>query len=124
MEGILIPVVGVFASAALGLICVISPRLRRYSLAAFVAPISTSIAFLLGAFWLADMNPAREYGSAYIPTGSEHDPTRFDYVIWLSLVTGTLVFSATAAYFGQRVIAPILTKNLSRKRILGRWFQS
>jgi hypothetical protein len=91
----------------LALICLVKPQLRRYVLSALVTPFATNIAFLLGAFWLADMNPAREYGRAYIPTGKEHDPTRLDYLLWLSAVIATIALSAAASYLVQRVMLDV-----------------
>jgi hypothetical protein len=114
MEGILIPVFGALIGGTLGLICFFKPQLRQYFLSALITPIATSVAFLLGAFWLADMNPAREYGRAYIPNGKEHDPTRLDYILWLSAVIGTMVLCATVLHLVQRVTLNVL-KGVIRK---------
>jgi len=124
MEGILIPVLGALIGGILGLTCLFKPQFRQYFLSALITPFATSIAFLLGAFWLADMNPAREYGPAYIPTGQEHDPTRLDYLLWLSAVIGTIVLSAAVSYLVQWVtldlLKGVIRKNdISSESILG-----
>jgi lipopolysaccharide export LptBFGC system permease protein LptF len=116
MEGILIPMLGALVGGILGLICLVKPPLRRYFLSALVTPFAASLAFLLGAFWLADMNPAREYGRAYISTGKEHDPTRLDYVLWLSAVIATIALSAAVSYLIQRVMRSILGLGASAER--------
>jgi len=59
MDGILVPLLSLIVGGALGLTCAVRPRLRAYSLAALVTTPATSVTFLLGAFLLADMNPAR-----------------------------------------------------------------
>ena len=74
--------------------CMGTPKLRRYALAAFVSPIAASLVCLIGLFYLADMNPANEYGASYVPTGKEHDPTNTDFLLWL--VSTALTFLATA----------------------------
>jgi hypothetical protein len=79
MDGILLPVAGLVVSLCLGLTSFVIPRLRRFTLAALTAPFLTSVALLIGGFILADMNPAREYGAAYVPNGREHDPTKLDF---------------------------------------------
>ena len=122
MDGILIPILGVLVSGLLGFVCLLRRPLRCYLLAALVSPSATSVVFLLGGFVMADMNPAREYGAAYIPTGKEHDPTRADYVLWLSAVLITLIVSAAGAYLAQRVAMHILQGALDEKSVAGRWF--
>jgi hypothetical protein len=63
----------------------------------------------MGAFILADMNPAREYGNAYIRNGHEHDPTGIDYVLlWLSTI-GAFLLSGYIAFKVQQVIIGLLT---------------
>jgi hypothetical protein len=121
VDGILIPMCGVLISGMLGLTCLFRPRLHPYFLSALATPFATSVVFLLGAFWLADMNPAREYGPTYIPNGREHDPTRIDYVLWLSAVIGTMVLTAVAAYFGQRLSIQALKRIIPKVGELGRW---
>jgi|HubBroStandDraft_6_1064221.scaffolds.fasta_scaffold1581095_1 hypothetical protein len=116
MEGILIPIVGLMTSVALGLVCALIPRLRSYVLPALVAPFVTSVVFLFGCFILADMNPAREYGAAYVSTGKEHDPTRVDYILLFAAVCITSVVSSGAAYLVQRAAVGIL-----RESTLGQW---
>jgi hypothetical protein len=64
MDGIGIPILGMFVGLVLFLRCLAVPRLRRLSLAALASPFISSIVLLLGGFILADMNPAREYGAA------------------------------------------------------------
>ena len=66
MDGILIPVAGLFVGVSFGLFSLMVPRLRRFTAAALTAPILASVVLLVGGFILADMNPAREYGAAYI----------------------------------------------------------
>lgn len=62
------------------------------------------------------MNPAREYGPAYLPTGKEHDPTRIDSRLWLSAVIGTIVLSAAATFafsswcWGHRLSRPLIQR--------------
>ncbi len=116
MDGILIPIVGLITSIVLGLACASIPRLRSCALPALVAPFATSVVFLLGCFMLADMNPAREYGSSYISTGKEHDPTRVDYILLFAAVCTTLVVSSGTAYLVQRAAVGFL-----RESTLGRW---
>jgi hypothetical protein len=120
MDGILIPIVGVLVSVLLGLVCLVVPRLRCFLLAALASPFLTSIAFLLGAFTLADMNPAREYGAAYIPTGQEHDPTKLDYGLWLLAVLATFALSSALAYGAQRLSVTMLQNALAGRQ-LGDW---
>ena len=67
MESALIP--GALVGLGLFLKCVATPNLRRFTLAALVSPFASSLVFILGSFILADMNPAAEYGSAYLLTG-------------------------------------------------------
>lgn len=94
MDGIGIPILGALVAGCLFLLCVAVPRLRPYAFAALVSPFAASVVFILGAFVLADMNPAQEYGSEYIPNGTEHDPTKLDIAIWLLSVIATLAVSA------------------------------
>lgn len=108
MEGIGIIVIGFLMSAALGLLCFLSKSLRQFTLAALVSPFATSIAFLLGAFVLADMNPGREYGSAYIPKGTEHNPVALNYFEWLIAVLTTATLSATLSYLLQKGAVKLL----------------
>jgi len=120
MDGLLIPIIGVLASAVLGFVCLIVPGLRRFLLAAIASPFLTSIIFLLGAFVLADMNPAREYGTAYIPTGHEHDPTKLDYGLWMLAVIATFALSSALAYGAQWLSVTMLQDALA-DRPLGDW---
>ena len=121
MDGILVPLLSLIVGGALGLTCAVRPRLRAYSLAALVTTPATSVTFLLGAFLLADMNPAREYGTAYIPTGGEHDPTRLENLLWSSAVIATLILTAAAAYFGQRRMGQSLKRTIREDSVLGRY---
>ena len=120
MDGILILIVGVLVSVSLGFVCLVVPRLRRFLLAALASPFLTSIVFLLGAFVLADMNPAREYGAAYIQTGKEYDPTKLDYGLWLLAVVATFALSSALAYGAQRLSINLLRTALAG-RPLGDW---
>ena len=120
MDGILVPVFGILVSGVLGLICLIFPRLRRFFLAALASPFFTSVVLLLGAFILADMNPAREYGANYIPTGKEHNPTSLDYGLWLLSIVATFALSSILAYGVQRLGVNLLRTVLT-DRPLGNW---
>jgi hypothetical protein len=120
VDGILIPIVGVLVSLLLGFVCFVVPRLRRFLLAALASPFLTSIALLLGAFVLADTNPAPEYGAAYIATGKEHDPNKLDYALWLLAVMATLALSSAFSYIAQRLAVHML-QNALGDRPLGRW---
>lgn len=120
MDGILIPIVGLLVSILLGLVCLVIPRLRRFLLAAFASPFLTSVVFLLGGLVLADMNPAREYGAGYIPNGTEHDPNKLDYALWLLAVMATLAVSSVLAHAAQRLSVHML-QNALAERPIGRW---
>jgi glycerol-3-phosphate acyltransferase PlsY len=111
MDGILIPALGLLVSLASGVLCLCIPIWRRFVLAALTAPFITSIVFLMGAFVLADMNPAREYGTAYIPNGTEHNPTWIHYWIWLNVVLATFTITFLVAYTIQRNITRLLTSS-------------
>ena len=113
MDGLLIPIVGVLLSLVLGFVRLVVPRLRRFLLAALVSPFLSSVVFLLGAFVLADMNPARDYGAAHILTGREHNPTRLDYGLWLLAVMTTFLIGSALAYRAQRLSVRMLQKALS-----------
>jgi hypothetical protein len=102
MDGILLPIAGLFVSFCFGLFSLVIPRLRRFALAALTAPFLTSVVLLMDGFILADMNPAREYGAAYIPNGREHDPTKLDFLLLLLSVVFTFVISGCGAYFIQK----------------------
>jgi hypothetical protein len=102
MEGIGIPILGAFVAGFLFLVCVVVPTLRPYALAALVSPFAASIVFMVGAFILADMNPAREYGSEYVPKGTELDRTKVHVVLWLLSVIATLTVSAVVCVRLQR----------------------
>jgi len=104
MDGIGIPLLGAAASIGLFMLALVVPPLRRFAFAALAAPFPASIVLLIGSFTLADMNPAREYGAAYIPTGAEHDPSRLDYImLWLA-VMATFALTFTVAYFLQSYV--------------------
>jgi hypothetical protein len=109
MDGMLIPVLGLLSSFTSGVLCLCIPKCRRFVLAALTAPFVTSIVFLLGAFVLADMNPAREYGALYIPNGTEHNPTWIHYGIWLLAVLAALIITSVVAYTIQRIGMRMLT---------------
>ncbi len=102
MDGILLPVAGLLVSLCFGLISLVTPRLRRFTLAALTAPFLTSLVLLIGGFILADMNPAREYGAAYIPKGREHDPTKLDFALLFSSVVFTFFISGCVAFLVQK----------------------
>jgi hypothetical protein len=91
MDGLLWPLIGVLLGICTAAACLSWPPLRRFTLAALIAIPVTSVVFLLGAFVIADMNPAREYGAAYIPNGMEHNPTWFHYLIWIISTLATLL---------------------------------
>jgi hypothetical protein len=112
MDGILLPIAGVFGGICFGLLSLAVPRLRPFALAALTAPFLTSIVLLIGSFILADMNPAREYGAAYIPNGHEHNPTRLDNFLLLLSVASTFVVSGWGAFSIQRYA----TRAIRRKR--------
>jgi hypothetical protein len=110
MDGIGIPIAGAVVSLALFLVCRGTPRLKRFALAALVAPFASSVVFMVGSFILADMNPAVEYGSSYIPTGNEHDPTKGDVLLWLASVAATFFLSAFVCLKIQGLFASILRR--------------
>ena len=120
MDGILIPILGLLASIALGLLCLILPRFRRFTLPALITPFLTSGVFLVGAFILADMNPAREYGAAYVLTGKEHDPSALDYFLWLLATTVTMVLSAIGGYLIQRAGVELFSRSSSLRSLFYR----
>jgi len=66
------------------------------------------------------MNPAREYGAAYIPTGTERDPNKLDYALWLLAVIATFAVSSALSYFAQRLSIHMLQNTLADEPI-GRW---
>lgn len=104
MDGIGIPILGAAASIGLFVFALVAPPLRRFAFAVLFAPFSTSIVLLIGSLILADMNPTREYGAAYIPSGKEHDPSRLDYfLLWLA-VTATFASTFAIAYFLQNYV--------------------
>jgi hypothetical protein len=108
MDGIGIPILGAFVSFVSCVLCLAVPRLRHLSLAALASPFISSIVLLLGGFILADMNPAREYGAAYIPTGKEHDPTRLDFLLLFLSVAGTLIMTGYICFATQKFAGKIL----------------
>ncbi len=108
MEGIGIPILGALVAGCLFLLCVAVPRLRPYSFAALVSPFAASIVFIGGAFVLVDMNPAQEYGSEYIPNGTEHDSTKIDIAIWLLSVIATLAVSVVVCVPLQQLASEAL----------------
>jgi hypothetical protein len=112
MDGILLPIAGVFVGICFGLLSLAVPRLRPFTLAALTAPFLASVVLLIGSFILADMNPAREYGAAYIPNGHEHNPTKLDFFLLFLSVASTFVVSGWGAFFIQRYV----TRAIGRKR--------
>jgi len=109
MEGIAIPILGAFVSLVFFLVCVAVQRLRRFSLAALASPFISSIVLLLGEFVLEDMNPAREYGAAYIATGREHDPTRLDFSLLYLAVGGAFLVTGYVGLTAQKIAGRILS---------------
>jgi hypothetical protein len=108
MDGIGIPILGALVSLVLFVLCLAVPRLRYLSLAALASPFSASMVLLLGGFILADMNPAREYGAAYIPSGKEHDPTRLDLLLLFLSVGGAFIVTGYVGFAIQKVAGRIL----------------
>lgn len=96
MDGIGLPIFGLFFGGVLFCICVGVPVLRRFALAALVSPFVSSVVFLFGSWILSDMNPGAEYG--YKPQGGEHDPTRLDVILWLACVAATFLLSAVGCF--------------------------
>ncbi len=120
MEGIFIPIVGALAGVGLFAICLVIARLRKFALAALLSPFITSVVLLMGVFILADMNPAREYGNAYIPNGHEHNPTGIDYVLlWLSTV-GAFLLSGYIAFKVQQGMVGLLTNDWRHISLFGK----
>jgi hypothetical protein len=118
VDGILIPIAGVFVGVVLFILCLALARLRKFALAALLSPFITSVVLLLGVFILADMNPAREYGHAYIPNG--HDPTRIDSVLlWLATV-GAFLLSGYIAFKAQQIIFGLLTNDWRHISLFGK----
>ena len=111
MEGMLLPVLGVFLGVVCGFVCLMVRRLRGFVLAAGVSPFVASMVFLMGGFILQDMNPAVEYGAAYHPTGKEHVPTGLDYFLWLFAVVAAFGLSFALAYFAQRVAVSVFRRD-------------
>lgn len=103
MDGLGIPLLGGLISVVLLMGCLDVPRFKRFALAALISPFATSVVFLIGLFIIADMNPAAEYGAHYTPTGNEHDPTAFDYLLWLGSAALTLLLSGLICVKVQRV---------------------
>ncbi len=120
MDGILLPILGALVSGVLAFGCLIVRRLRRFLLAALVSPFLSSVVLLLGGFILQDMNPAREYGAAYIPTGREHDPTSWDHVFCWSATIVSFAASAVLAYGAQRLGLKLL-QDATADRPFGTW---
>jgi hypothetical protein len=116
MDGIGIPLLGALVSFTLFLLSLAIPRFRRFALAALAAPFIASVALLIGSFILADMNPAREYGAAYIPNGREHDPTRMDF--FLVFLSGgiTFVVSGYVVFVIQKYAAKTIGRRLQGRR--------
>ena len=103
MEILVLTLLTAVAAAVLSGICLLLPLLRRFALAVFTAPVITSFVVVFGSWILADMNPAREYGAAYIPTGREHDPTTLDRALFLIVIGATFTITAVASYILQSV---------------------
>jgi hypothetical protein len=116
MDGILLPALGVFASICLYVFSLLIPRFRRYALSALTAPFLASVTLLLGGFILADMNPAREYGAAYILNGKEHDPTRMDFFLMFLSAVATFVISGCGAFFIQKYAVSVIGRRLQSRR--------
>jgi hypothetical protein len=120
VDGILIPIAGVFVGVALFILCLALAGLRKFALGALLSPFITSVVLLLGTFILADMNPAREYGKAYIPNGHEHDPAGIDYVLlWLSAI-GAFLLSGYIAFKVQQAIIGLLTSDWRHISLFGK----
>ena len=113
MDGLGIPILGGLASLFAFLVCLLVRRLRRYSLAALVSPFASSLAFLVGMFVLADMNPAAEYGPSYTPTGQEHNPTTGQIVFWLGSVAVTFLVSGFLGIKIQQILHKVLRRILA-----------
>jgi hypothetical protein len=103
MDGIGVPIAGALLGVVLLLACLTAPKLRRFALAALVSPFLSSIVFIAGSFVLSDMNPAAEYGSSYVPTRREHDPTKGEVALWIASVVATFLLSAFVCVNLQRV---------------------
>jgi hypothetical protein len=97
-----------FVGVSFGLFSLMVPRLRRFAAAALTAPILASVVLLVGGFILADMNPAWEYGAAYIPNGREHDPTKLDISLLFLSVVFTFVISGCGAFLIQKHATKII----------------
>jgi hypothetical protein len=104
MDGLGIPILGGLVSMGTFLLCLAVSRFRRFALAALVSPFASSLVFLVGMFIIADMNPAVEYGSDYIPNGHERDATKVDIALWLSSVGVTFMTSAFVCFKAQQFL--------------------
>jgi hypothetical protein len=120
MEGIFIPIVGGLTGVGLFAVCLVIARLRKFALAALLTPFVTSVVLLLGGFILADMNPAREYGKAYILTGHEHDPTGIDYTLLGLCTVGAFLLSGYIAFKVQQAIIGLLTADWRHVSLFGK----
>jgi hypothetical protein len=103
-----IPLLGGFIGFSMMVMCLLVPQLRKFALAAFVAPLAASIVCFVGLLILADMNLAAEYGSAYIPTGREHNPTHSEMALWLGASFATLIVSAIVSWKVQQIIVHLV----------------
>jgi len=84
--------------------------MQRFALAALVSPFLSSIVFIVGSFILSDMNPAAEYGSAYVPNGMEHNPTNGETALWLLSVVLMFLMSAFVCVKLQRIFVWIVRR--------------
>ena len=116
MDGIRIPLLGALVSVALLSLCLAFSRLRGFAFASLIAPFTSSVVLLFGSFVFADMNPAREYGAAYIATGSEHDPTNLDRLLLCLAVGATFVIAGCLSFTLQRLTSRFVVKQVDSMR--------
>lgn len=115
MDGIAVPILGALVGAWLFIECLVTHRFRRFAFAALVSPFAASLAFILGSFILADMNPAREYGASYVLTGNEHDSTKTDVLLWLLSVPLTFLVSGFICFKLQQLGGGLLQRIRPRR---------
>jgi hypothetical protein len=104
MDGLGIPILGGLASLFAFFVCLLVTHLRRYALAALVSPFMASVAFLIGMFLLADMNPSVEYGPSYIPNRREYNPATGHLVFWLLSVVVIFLVSGFVGIKVQQIL--------------------
>ncbi len=115
MDGLGILILGGLASLFAFFVCLLMARLRRYALAALISPFASSIVFLIGMFLLADMNPAAEYRSSYIPVAREHNATAGHILLWLLSVVVTFFVSGFIGVKAQRILHKMARYVLSQQ---------